>query len=499
VSGPATTGAGTPPGGASGPHLLVRSGGRAGRRFPLGTGPARIGRRADLEVPLDPERDLEVSALHAELLPTADGWALRDLGSRNGTSLNGRPVGAEPSPVRDGDEIRLGSGGPVLVLRSAASARSAPDDAASPPGTVGFAAAAPASGPSSTQRVRAMVRRETLRLRGAVALLLFLLVAAVGAFLLHGARERAAWDRERAALETRADSLLASADRTTRSLEGELGELGRALESSREELGAIRMEMARRETAASRPSSPASTSDATPAGETEAELRDRLREATAALERQQLAASLDFDAIQGANRRAVALLFVERPDGTVATGTAFAVEASGTMITSRHVVLGEEGMDRPLRLGVQFADSPQVFPARLVAASTEWDLAAVAVENLEGEVPVVAALNLRPDTLYSGAPLASLGFPLGGEAAAGPEGASRPLARPLLSAGVLLGQNAEGLEIQGYGEPGASGSPVFDRDGAVVGILFGGRWEGRRRILVAVPADAVASVLRAIR
>jgi pSer/pThr/pTyr-binding forkhead associated (FHA) protein len=43
---------------------------------------------------------------HAELRPTGRGWALRDLGSTNGTLLNGRLV-AE-ARVAPGDVLALG-------------------------------------------------------------------------------------------------------------------------------------------------------------------------------------------------------------------------------------------------------------------------------------------------------------------------------------------------------------------------------------------------------
>jgi predicted component of type VI protein secretion system len=52
--------------------------------------------------------DDTVSALHAVLESYGSGWAVRDLGSRNGTYLNGERVLAEQT-LRDGDELRLGS------------------------------------------------------------------------------------------------------------------------------------------------------------------------------------------------------------------------------------------------------------------------------------------------------------------------------------------------------------------------------------------------------
>lgn len=49
-----------------------------------------------------------ISRRHAEVTMGADGATLRDLGSREGTTLNGKPVGPTPVPLRDGDSIVLG-------------------------------------------------------------------------------------------------------------------------------------------------------------------------------------------------------------------------------------------------------------------------------------------------------------------------------------------------------------------------------------------------------
>ena len=52
--------------------------------------------------------DDTVSRRHAELRRHAIGWTLRDLGSTNGTWLNGVRISGEVRVV-DGDEIRLGA------------------------------------------------------------------------------------------------------------------------------------------------------------------------------------------------------------------------------------------------------------------------------------------------------------------------------------------------------------------------------------------------------
>jgi pSer/pThr/pTyr-binding forkhead associated (FHA) protein len=64
-----------------------------------------IGRDAVNDVVLD--ADPEVSRVHAELRHRDGQWLAVDLGSRNGTTVNGRPVGRHP--LRDGDRLRLGA------------------------------------------------------------------------------------------------------------------------------------------------------------------------------------------------------------------------------------------------------------------------------------------------------------------------------------------------------------------------------------------------------
>ncbi|HLK00032.1 MAG TPA: DUF1707 and FHA domain-containing protein [Streptosporangiaceae bacterium] len=74
--------------------------------FPPGTETSfTIGRdqRCDLHI-----ADLTVSRLHARLTRDADEWLLTDLGSTNGTRINGWRVRA-PVPVRPGDQVRFGS------------------------------------------------------------------------------------------------------------------------------------------------------------------------------------------------------------------------------------------------------------------------------------------------------------------------------------------------------------------------------------------------------
>lgn len=57
-----------------------------------------------------------VSRHHLEIRPVDDGYRVWDLGSRNGTSVNGRRVGEGGSPLAEGDEISVGGSVTLRVL-----------------------------------------------------------------------------------------------------------------------------------------------------------------------------------------------------------------------------------------------------------------------------------------------------------------------------------------------------------------------------------------------
>jgi len=76
-----------------------------GRRLMVGPRGATLGRSRDSEIVID---DANVSRRHAELRPRGGAWVISDLGSTNGTRVNGRPIHG-PEVVRPGDEIEVGS------------------------------------------------------------------------------------------------------------------------------------------------------------------------------------------------------------------------------------------------------------------------------------------------------------------------------------------------------------------------------------------------------
>ncbi|MFE7779160.1 FHA domain-containing protein [Streptomyces sp. NPDC057445] len=87
-------------------QLHVVAGPDAGGVHLLHGGQIRIGRAADADVPLD---DPDVSRLHCAVTVTDDGLVtVADLGSTNGTTLDGTEVGPRPVRLHPGALLRLG-------------------------------------------------------------------------------------------------------------------------------------------------------------------------------------------------------------------------------------------------------------------------------------------------------------------------------------------------------------------------------------------------------
>lgn len=103
------------------------AGSRRGQRqeFPA-TGRVRFGRHPDCEVSFDPHRDIDASSRHAELRiatnaraatdEISQGWVLVDLGSSNGTYVEGHRVTETPVSSNVPISVEFGPGGPRIRL-----------------------------------------------------------------------------------------------------------------------------------------------------------------------------------------------------------------------------------------------------------------------------------------------------------------------------------------------------------------------------------------------
>lgn len=461
-------------------QLQVLTGARSG--FALSAsgeeGEILIGRHSDAKLQFHPEHDLQVSAFHAILTQQGNLWVLEDLRSRNGTYINGVELSAA-TPVRSGDRITFGRGGPEVEVRISAQpvAGIGSPAAAAPMVPLVQAAGSASTGKGATkERLRVEVHRQTRRLRWIAGGSVVVLMAATGAFLFTTRQQKVGSATERAYLQQRIDSLLAAGQVTERSLTG----LENVLRESQAELQRLRGELARAVSRKDTAGVPA--------------LRRRLEATATTLNRQQRAASLDFREIEAANRPAIAVVYVESSDGTVSTATAFAVRPDATFLTARHAVVGASGSERPKRIAIQFSDSEQIWPARLVATSNDADLAVIKVDNIMGSVPTVRGFGASGVAVQVGMPVAMIGFPRGGQGGIS-EGKVVRVVKPTLSTGVVESVTDANLEIVGYGTVGASGSPIFNAEGRVVGVLYGGRERGGSHSVVATPVATAARLL----
>ncbi|HKI94625.1 MAG TPA: trypsin-like peptidase domain-containing protein [Gemmatimonadales bacterium] len=477
-------------------QLRVLQGARAGAGGVFSQARVTVGRHPSADLQLDPERDLDVSARHAEFAFTEGRWRVRDLGSSNGTLVNGHRITAATA-LDDTDQIRLGENGPALEVRLVPDAmpdrRPEPAAAGAPTGPRPLRATdpmlpadVPAPEPrraSTTQRIRVEVGRQTKRLRLVSAALLVVLVVVVVAFLVNSRREARERARQVAALQTRIDSVLAISDTALASLKGQVEGLATALKRSRADVERLQQQLR----------SAQQQGD----GERVALLERQLAQASEALRGQQTAAGIDYAAIDRANERAVALIWVEFAPGQVYTGTAFAVTPDGKLVTNRHVVADTSGKRRPTRIAVQFANSSQVWRARLLATSDSADLALVQVLGIAGNVPVVQGVDSAV-TVETGAPVAAIGFPLGVDLAFRAEGPSK-IVRTSFTAGLVSKVLPDLVQIDGYGAPGASGSPIFDAHGNLISVMYGGERDSNGRIVFSVPVRFVRALLRQAR
>jgi hypothetical protein len=99
----ATADFGGGPGGTPKLRVANAAGLRAGSAYDLSEG-ALLGRGDQADIRLE---DTFASTRHARLVPQGEVMVLEDLGSTNGTYLNGEPLRG-PQPLHVGDSIRIG-------------------------------------------------------------------------------------------------------------------------------------------------------------------------------------------------------------------------------------------------------------------------------------------------------------------------------------------------------------------------------------------------------
>ena len=466
------------------------SGARAGQIEAFRKGYIGLGRHPLSDVRFDAERDLDVSSRHAAIVRKTEGFVLQDLGSRNGTFVNGQRVTAD-TLLRDGDVIGFGANGPALEfavieteadLPATAAAEGLAERTSSPREVIQAAPRQTSPRPSTGVRIRAEVTRQTAQLRRTtkVLIVLLLIVGTGFTWMQWDGRRRA---NELRQLQLRADSLMRESRALNSRFQSELQGVRDALKAAQDETTRLRRELG------------ASGGDASSVA--------RLRTELDAAERRQHALAgavggVDYRAISRRNQDAVAIVLVEYTDGERYSGTAFAFDTLGTMVTNKHILIGEDGTKTPRRLGVIFSGSTQFWRGELVGVSPEADVGVFRVSIKGGTPRVVGLARTREGGgLERGDPVAILGYPLGFDLPMEARG-GQPIAEPTLTVGTVSKALTAVVQVDAYGAPGSSGSPIFDREGKVIAMLYGGERESQGKIIFAVPAYVVADYLKSL-
>jgi pSer/pThr/pTyr-binding forkhead associated (FHA) protein len=443
------------------------SGARAGQVEAFRKGYIGLGRHPLSDVRFDAERDLDVSSRHAAIVRKTEGFVLQDLGSRNGTFVNGQRLTGD-TLLKGGDIIGFGANGPALefaVIESDADLTTTGAEAlaerTSAPRQV-FEARSTAPRQSTGVRIRAEVARQTAKLRRTTkVLILLLLIVGTGFTWIQIDGRRRARESETITLH----------------FQTELQGVRDALKAAQDETARLRRELE------------AASGDAASVARLRAEL-------DAVEQRRRALGGVDYRAISHRNQDAVAIVIVEYTDGERFSGTAFSVDSQGTMITNKHILTGDDGTKTPQRMGVIFSGSTQFWRADMIGVSPDADIGALRVA-ITGGTPRVAGLAKARAGLERGDPVAILGYPLGFDLPMESQG-GQPIAEPTLTVGTVSKSLPSVVQVDAYGAPGSSGSPIFDREGTVIAVLYGGERESNGKIIFAVPAYVVSDYLKSL-
>jgi pSer/pThr/pTyr-binding forkhead associated (FHA) protein/S1-C subfamily serine protease len=484
----------------------------SGQRFEAQGTRIRIGRGKECEVRPVAENEGTISRVHAELtVGPSGGLSLRDVGSKNGTFLNGERI-AGATPVRLGDRITLGPGGPQLLVEGMgtgpikvavrppaaqgmgqetvmglinnALAQAREERKRGKRGSTAFLkAVAEEVGKDSRRKFRwlaAIVVVLVLLLGGGVYGVYWLLTEQVQQteFERHTAEDSARADAERLRQELADARRQAAPAATVDSLRAQLEsaqarttELGEALQRAQSALGQQlsagegRRQAAQRELQRLRDQLTDAQRTAPSSGAI-----DSLRRQVQATEAQ--AASLDarmravrgtdFASIAQQNQAAVGLITV-RFGKDFYNGTGFVISPDGYMLTNWHVVT-DSGYPRPDTMWVTMADQAPSRFADVVTTSQDRDIALILIRDYQG--PYLTAIDWGGTKSRQGEPAALIGYPAG----MGFARLRSSVVRTSMTAGIISRVTEDVIQFDGMTVGGSSGSPVFNANGEVISI-----------------------------
>jgi S1-C subfamily serine protease/pSer/pThr/pTyr-binding forkhead associated (FHA) protein len=460
-------------------ELRILGGARTGYSETFDKNVIAVGRHPMSDFKFDARRDLDVSVWHGEIRFLDGRYTIYDAQSTNGTFVNGQRVAAGGMcDLHDNDVIAFGAQGPTVSVRIAGPPPSAGPRISTAPRVASFQNSAgprPAPAQASAQPLgRVLLPKQTTSERIALAvgnqtrtvkIIFGVLVIALAGFAIavYGKSSR-----EKAASRAQIDELIAANARLQAEIEGKMkGDT------------ALTNSFRRRTDSLARNALEAR-------GAQQAAATEQLRQNH---ELQRKLSELNPASIVAANKGALVLITAQT-DASPREASGFIVAKSGLLVTNRHVVVDSAG-NRSARVFVRLAGTSGTHRAHVVGVAPDSvDLALIQIEG-RGPFPAVRGIAATVDAA-PGEAVVTLGFPFGTDLPM--EGA---VVEPSLTMGTVSRALKDLLQIDSWAAHGASGSPVFDTHGHVIGVVWGGQRGTDGRIVYAVPADRITQLLKA--
>ena len=429
-------------------EVKILTGARAGQKKSLEKPVISVGRNPDVDIRFDPQKDLDVSGRHAEFRAKGAGYELHDLGSTNGTFVNGERLTGS-TVIRTADTVRFGANGPEVEVSFHVTGAQR---------VVG----------ATEERIALAVKKQTAGLRR--MMLVGLGIVAVGVAAAYYIGQRASAEQV-----ARLQKQLVENDLKVQALQnGMPGDTALANAFERQ-LSGLRGRLADANTDEARKTISAEIA------EIERKMAGMIR--------------MDLGAINTRNAPGVAILISKI--GTQAfAGTAFAITERGLMLTNRHNVRDETGK-LASEVAIKFRNDSSYLRAHIVKVpemGDSTDLALLQLDDTLATYATVAGIQAHDDNADEGASVAIIGFPLGYETAQEGGGESF-VAKTSLIAGTVSKRTTSVLQIDSYAAHGSSGSPVISARGLVVGVVWGGPKDAGGRIVYAVPLAKIIEFL----
>jgi S1-C subfamily serine protease len=164
------------------------------------------------------------------------------------------------------------------------------------------------------------------------------------------------------------------------------------------------------------------------------------------------AAAQDFSPVVAKARSAIVLVLFEQSDGTVGSGTGFAISGTPVVVTAGHVASDVKEMV------VRYADGSMP-AAKPVFVWREKDVALVRPTNAQS-----IGLSGRSTPPRVGEPVIVVGYPLTDKLG---------VSQISVTQGIVSAVRDDVIQLNVSVNPGNSGGPVLDATGAVIGVVTG--------------------------